>query len=42
MTNLKQIKQIISNIPDPEIPVITIKELGVLRKIEEKDKDMGV
>lgn len=37
MTSLKQIEQIISNIPDPEIPVITIKELGVLRKIEQID-----
>ena len=35
MTNLKLIKEIISNIPDPEIPKITIKELGVLRKIEQ-------
>ena len=37
MNSLKQIEQIISNIPDPEIPVITIKELGVLRKIEQID-----
>jgi len=36
MISLRDITKIISNIPDPEIPVITIKELGVLRKIEQK------
>ena len=33
MTSLKDIKKVISEIPDPEIPVISIKELGVLRNI---------
>ena len=33
MTSLKDIKKVISEIPDPEIPVINIKELGVLRNI---------
>jgi ring-1,2-phenylacetyl-CoA epoxidase subunit PaaD len=31
----KQIWNTIKNIPDPEIPVITIEELGVLRKVEQ-------
>ena len=42
MTNLKLIKEIISKIPDPEIPVITIKELGVLRKIEQLQEKIVV
>ena len=42
MTSLKQIEEIISNIPDPEIPVISIKELGVLRKIEKIDENIIV
>tara|TARA_B110000971_G_scaffold111778_1_gene114589 strand:+ start:1324 stop:1809 length:486 start_codon:yes stop_codon:yes gene_type:complete len=33
MKSLDEIKKAISEIPDPEIPVINIKELGVLRKI---------
>lgn len=32
--NKKQIWNFISTIPDPEIPVITIEELGVLRNVE--------
>ena len=36
---LQEIEQTISKIPDPEIPVITIKELGVLREVKKiKDK----
>ena len=33
MPTLEDIKKVISEIPDPEIPVISIKELGVLRNI---------
>jgi ring-1,2-phenylacetyl-CoA epoxidase subunit PaaD len=33
MKSLDDIKKAISEIPDPEIPVISIKELGVLRNI---------
>ena len=33
MASLEEIKKVISEIPDPEIPVITIQELGVLRDI---------
>jgi len=34
MLDLEDIKNHISSIPDPEIPVITIEELGVLRYIK--------
>lgn len=37
MLNTIQIEALISSIPDPEIPVISIKELGILRKVEMKD-----
>ncbi|MDA8669598.1 phenylacetate-CoA oxygenase subunit PaaJ [Flavobacteriales bacterium] len=33
MASLEDIKKVISDIPDPEIPVISIKELGVLRNV---------
>lgn len=33
-TAVEKIRQLLSAIPDPEIPVITIEELGVLRGIE--------
>ena len=33
MASLEDIKKVISEIPDPEIPVISIKELGVLRNV---------
>ena len=38
MASLEEIKKVISEIPDPEIPVITIQELGVLRDISIKKK----
>lgn len=31
--NTQNIKQLISDIPDPEIPVITINDLGILRDV---------
>lgn len=34
----EQIWALLSEIPDPEIPVITIEELGVLRKVEIQSK----
>ena len=42
MTSLKKIEEKISNIPDPEIPIISIKELGVLRKIEQIEEKIIV
>ncbi|MGB0402617.1 MAG: 1,2-phenylacetyl-CoA epoxidase subunit PaaD [Salibacteraceae bacterium] len=32
--NTKQIWEILESIPDPEIPVISVVELGVIRKVE--------
>ena len=37
MLDIKKIKQELSTIPDPEIPVLTIKELGVLRGVSNKN-----
>jgi ring-1,2-phenylacetyl-CoA epoxidase subunit PaaD len=34
MIDVKKIESYISEIPDPEIPVITIKELGILRDVK--------
>ncbi len=38
--NVAQIKEILSTVTDPEIPVITIQELGILREVE-IDEDAG-
>jgi ring-1,2-phenylacetyl-CoA epoxidase subunit PaaD len=40
--NTKNIAELIGAIPDPEIPVISIKELGILRKVEYKDAQYQV
>tara|TARA_B100000768_G_scaffold147638_1_gene141262 strand:- start:2050 stop:2535 length:486 start_codon:yes stop_codon:yes gene_type:complete len=42
MTTLEDIKKVISEIPDPEIPVISIKELGVLRNIFYEEDSLKV
>ena len=34
---IEMIRNILSFIPDPEIPAISIVDLGVLRSVEEKD-----
>ena len=41
MVSLEEIK-VISEIPDPEIPVITIQELGVLRDIFYQEESLKV
>ena len=38
----KKIWEFLSEIPDPEIPVISITELGVLRKLEIKNSEVIV
>lgn len=38
----KEILNLISQIPDPEIPVITIKELGILREVSVKETHVEV
>ena len=42
MASLEDIKKVISNIPDPEIPVISIKELGVLRNVFYQEDSLKV
>ena len=42
MPTLEDIKRVISEIPDPEIPVISIKELGVLRNIFYEEDSLKV
>mgnify|MGYP001345285452 FL=1 len=42
MASLEDIKKVISEIPDPEIPVISIKELGVLRNIFYEEDSLKV
>ena len=42
MYNVTDIKKALSLIPDPEIPVISIEELGVLRDVSYKGKELVV
>ena len=42
MASLEDIKKVISDIPDPEIPVISIKELGVLRNVFYQEDSLKV
>ena len=42
MTARQDIFELLSNIPDPEIPVINIKELGVLRDVIVNEKGVEV
>ncbi|MBK9282954.1 MAG: phenylacetate-CoA oxygenase subunit PaaJ [Sphingobacteriaceae bacterium] len=42
MKNLEDIRAQIESIPDPEIPVISIRELGILRNITFTDSDCHV
>ena len=40
--NLTQIKTILNGVTDPEIPVLSLQDLGVIRKIEESGKEIKV
>ncbi len=42
MLDIKKITKELSAIPDPEIPIISIKELGVLRDVSYKGKQLVV
>ena len=42
MLELKKITRVLSAIPDPEIPVISIKDLGVLRDVSYKGNELVV
>ncbi|MBN8703875.1 MAG: phenylacetate-CoA oxygenase subunit PaaJ [Bacteroidetes bacterium] len=39
---IEKIKKILAEIPDPEIPVITIEELGIVRNIELVDGTVNI
>lgn len=40
--NLAQIKNLLHGVTDPEIPVLSLQDLGVIRKIEESIKEITV
>ena len=42
MLNIQEIKHILSEIPDPEIPVINIAELGILRAVNNEGGQIKV
>ena len=42
MSRAKRAWEILESIPDPEIPVVSIRELGILREINESDDGLEV
>ena len=42
MNRVEQAWAILDRIPDPEIPVVSIRELGILREIDERDGELQV
>lgn len=42
MTTHENIEKILSSVTDPEIPVLTIQDMGIIRNIDIKDKDVKV
>ena len=42
MNSLQRAWAILEAIPDPEIPVVSIRELGILREINERDGELEV
>jgi ring-1,2-phenylacetyl-CoA epoxidase subunit PaaD len=42
MNNIKELEIEINNIPDPEIPVLTIQDLGIIRDIAFNDQAIDV
>ena len=42
MTRAQQAWELLEAIPDPEIPVVSIRELGILREINERDGELEV
>lgn len=39
---IQRIKEILSQVSDPEIPVLTVEDLGVIRKISVKGKQVNI
>jgi ring-1,2-phenylacetyl-CoA epoxidase subunit PaaD len=42
VTRAERLRQVVANVPDPEIPVLTIDDLGILRGIEDEDGRLTV
>lgn len=42
LTHLAQIETILSAVPDPEIPVVSIRELGILREVRQGEHGVEV
>jgi len=42
VNRVEQAWAILDRIPDPEIPVVSIRELGILREIDERDGELQV
>jgi ring-1,2-phenylacetyl-CoA epoxidase subunit PaaD len=42
MTAAERAWQVLESIPDPEIPVVSIRELGILREVNERDGELEV
>ena len=42
MNSLQRAWQVLEAVPDPEIPVVSIRELGILREINERDGELEV
>ena len=42
MNSVEQARQALEDLPDPEIPVVSIRELGILREIAERDGQLQV
>jgi ring-1,2-phenylacetyl-CoA epoxidase subunit PaaD len=42
MSRTQRAWQVLESIPDPEIPVVSIRELGILREINERDGELEV
>ena len=40
--DLKTVKSIVEGVPDPEIPVLSLGDLGVIRDIYEKGKNFEI
>ena len=41
-STLNEIKEILKSVSDPEIPVLTIEDLGIIKEIEIEDKEVTV
>jgi ring-1,2-phenylacetyl-CoA epoxidase subunit PaaD len=42
MTRAQQVWELLEAIPDPEIPVVSIRELGILREINERNGELEI